>query len=379
MINFTSLHTWPSRLVIFVLCALAANSACSRSDRTDDSPDKITNAESRFTLVGKPDVDILGTRNAEAQFSLAAAATRLSNGSLAVGDAYDAVVRVFSPTGSLVRTIGGRGRGPTEFQSAAWVDQCSQGDSLFVWDALEMQMSVIDSAGTIVRHFRLPSPPATARCSRSGIIALLKMPSNFRRPTPSGDNPMYRAELILVNTEGATIASLGEIPVGEARPLGPVTRIAVNAEHVVVGTADSPAFDIYDVHGALKGTVRFGSESRKATQKHHDAAIDAMAKGLTDRADREALKEYLSKMPRPENLPAYTNLFISDEGTIFGVTSPPGEPTELHAVSSSGQSLGRITFPIELRVLDVTESYVVGTYEREDGEQHVVTYRLNRD
>jgi len=308
----------------------------------------------------------------------AGAGTRLSNGVIVVADVAARAIVFFDSSGRLLRKAGREGRGPGEFLSAGWVGRC-HGDSLFVWDRLQNRITVLDSAGKFARDYRTPGNPATMRCSRSGRFAIFMMPRNFGRPDPTGKSPRYTAPLWIADEAGDTLTSLGELPVGETRPLGKVSRIAMADDRVYVGTADSAFVDVYSLDGKRLPTIRVGTPVRAPTQRNYEKAIDASVVGLLDRNTRDAARRYMLKIPMPERMPPYTALFADPRGTLWVVTSAPGDSaTTLRAITPDNRILGDVHLPAGLRVLEVGQDYILGTYEDEDGEPHVAMYRLRR-
>ena len=80
-------------------------------------------------------------------------------------------------------------------------------------------------------------------------------------------------------------------------------------------------------------------------------------------------------MPMPELMPPYYGLFADEDGTLWVVTSMPGDTvTHLRAIAADGSIVGDIELPVNLDVFDVGRDYVLGAYLDEGGEQHVVLY-----
>lgn len=154
---------------------LGAGAACGTD--ADRSLRAAAVAVEHWRLDVAPAVDISGvTPGGELAFNHAADATRLSNGLIAVADRYANAVRFFDPAGRPLRTVGRDGEGPGEFRFPWWIAQCAA-DTLFVWDVALHRMTVIDSAGRVVRQFRVPASAAFLSCSRNGMVIGLSEPA----------------------------------------------------------------------------------------------------------------------------------------------------------------------------------------------------------
>jgi hypothetical protein len=306
----------------------------------------------------------------------AAGATRLSNGVIVVADPGAPAIRFFDPSGRPLRTVGRGGQGPGEFTAPWWLGQCGA-DSVFVWDYAQQEMTVIDSAGRIAREYRVLRDPAFFYCSRDGLFAIHLSP---REPLPANEKvPHQTAALWLADASGNYTRLLGEVPIGENRPLGKLTRIAVARDRLYVGTADSAFVDVYTLDGQRAGALPVGVAPRRPTERNYERAIDAQVAMLGDRETREAARRLLLEIPMPEYRPPYTNLFADPGGTLWVVTSAPGDPvTELRAIGLDGRTLKVLRLPVELTVFEVGHDHLLGMYEDETGEQHVALYRLQQ-
>jgi hypothetical protein len=324
-----------------------------------------------------PILDVPGTTPAgEEVFLYASGATRLSNGVIVVADPGGPAVRYFDPSGRLLRSVGRRGEGPGEFSVPGWLGQCGA-DSVFVWDYMQQRMTVLDSAGRIAREYRVLRDPAFFYCSRDGLFAIHLSP---REPvSPNEKVPHQTAPLWLADARGNYTRLLGELPIGENRPLGKSTRIAVGRDQLYVGTADSAFVEVYTLDGKHAGALPVGVAPRRPTERDYERAIDAQVAMLGDRETREIARRYLQAIPMPPYLPPYTNLLADPGGTLWVVTSAPGDPvTELRAIGLDGRTLEVLRLPVELTVFEVGHDHLLGMYEDEAGEPHLALYRLQR-
>ena len=325
----------------------------------------------------RPILEIPGTApNGDLRFASAVGATRLSDGTIVIGDRLDRMVRFVDRQGNPRRTVGREGEGPGEFDDIDWLGQCGP-DSVFVWDADLKRMTVIDAAGNVVATFPLPSdpsaaPPSIVSCSREGVVAFIGIPVDL------GDIwKHYRAPLFLADTRGAIAREIGEVAAFEGRPLGKIISLALTWDRIYVGTKDSAFVDVYSLNGSHLGVVAVGASARAPTPEHYESAIDIQVMGLGSVSDREALKELMLGWPMPDYLPPYAALLADPKGLLWVQISLPGDAeTWLSAIDREGRIVADVRLPRFVSVFEVGDDYLLATYVDEGGEPFVVMYEI---
>jgi hypothetical protein len=358
---------------LLLLCAvLGGLVACKGESRNS------ARAVKQWSVDSLPAVVISATASdGSLGFLYTQAATRLPDGRIAVADAHDASVRLFDASGHHLRTIGRRGEGPGEFQAPTWIQRCAT-DSLYVWDAFQGRVTVLDDDGEYVRQYVEKHNPFELSCSPGGIVAGLTMPNVTGPPNAKGE--AYTAPLWLGDTRGNQKLEIGEVAFGENRPMGRLTRFAVTDDRLYVGTADSAYVDVYALDGKRLPPLSVGVSPRRPTRRNYERAIDGMTALVTEKGFRDNLKRQMLEIPMPEYLPAYSAILADPAGIPWVVTSAPGDPeTRLRAIGETGTVLGEVRLPVEMRVLEVGTDYLLGVREDDGGEQHVVLYRIRRN
>jgi hypothetical protein len=344
----------------------------------DREPSRTT-GNTRWGIDPQPVVVIRDTvGDAEPSLLYPTGATVLSNGTIAVVDQYAAAVRFFDRSGQLVRTVGRKGEGPGEFLDPYWLGQCAT-DSLFVWDFTTKRMSVMDSAGELVREYTPQGRPGLFRCVREGRFAVFSEPLDM--PPLTDLEARMTASLWMGNAAGDSIAGMGVLPYGETRILGKATQLAISSRRVFVGTSDSAFVDIYDLEGAPVGSFRVAETTdRSPTSREYERAMEARLGVFSDPAYRNQLKPFLRKtLPPPRLLPSYFQFSVDRQNVLWVVLSPPGDSvTRMQAYLETGEMLADLDVPGELNLLEVGDDYILGTSPDRDGVLGVVMYRLRR-
>ncbi len=304
-------------------------------------------------------------------------ATRLSSGLIAVVDRDIQAVLILDSAGQLVLQAGRRGQGPGEYEAVRGIGQCAP-DTLFVWDVSNQRMSVLDAQGTFIRSFALPMAPVAGYCAEAAEFIVWE---RFLNSTaPGADQPPVRGVANLISAAGERVGSLGELQAGENRPLGAVTQFAPAVNGIWVGTSDTTVIRLLARDGRELGSVSAGEGHRAPSAAEYDAAIAALAATVPGTVDQMAeMRAFLRKrFPPPRYVPAYRALLTNGNGVLFVVTSPLGlGTTDLSVFDASGASLGTLTLPGDVEVVEVGEQYLLGITDDENGNARVVQHGLD--
>ncbi len=355
--------------VLFTLISAAAYGCGADSRQADSTVDNLG-----IQVSAEPTVAVTAADDSLGLIDISDA-TRLSDGSIAIADAFGDAVRVIGRDGRLIRTIGRSGEGPGEFRSPGWIAQCTP-DTLFVWDRLRSVMSVFTPEGDLDRSFSLSDQPFLLSCG-DGLIAYL---ARLDASTSTGnDGSLLRSRSMLVNSAGDSVGSLGLLQAGQARTLGLMTVIAVSGAGVVIGTADSSHLSIVN---RTDGTVRklpVPVVRKPATEALFEAAIDRQM-DLVARSTRDELIRRMLRAPgAPDLLPAYRGLAVDPHGLGWLTITPYGTgATEILIVDLASGRVQLVKLPHDLDVLEVGGDYLLARYADDTGTRHLVVYSVSR-
>ncbi len=307
-------------------------------------------------------------------------ATRLSTGGIVVADRILSAVHFSDREGRLIRSVGRQGEGPGEFGRIAWLGRCG-GDSVHVWDIGLKRITVLDGVGRLIRTYRLPAdpPPTFVACSSTGVFALLAIGSDqaTQYNPRTGEGPHMRGPFRLADRRGVVVQTLGDVAVGEGRPLGKETRFALSANRLFVGTNDSAFVDVYTFDGRQVSARSLQLPPRAPSRANYEWAIETRVMQVSSADMRESGRQMLRGIPMPAVRPPYAGLFADPAGNLWAQVSMPGDgETWLRGLSPEGTIVADIRFPGDLTVFEVGRDYVLGAYEAETGEPHVAMYRL---
>jgi hypothetical protein len=315
---------------------------------------------------------------------LVTGAVRLADGTIVVADALASALKFFSPEGDLVRTVGRHGRGPQEFTTIGWLGLC--GNRIVAFDDNTGTVALVSPRGDIERRLQPSAHPTQSmrlsfmRCAPDGRMAF----AGFPRFLPGGclDDmheclPMHSL-MSIADRDGVITDTIGEVFGAEMRPLGSLMQFAVSNHALFVGASASDTVDVYDLNGRLRGFILLELPEVPPTTANYDYAIGERVAMSRDRAWQLEWIERMRRVPMPEVRPRYSGLFVSPGGILWAVISYPGDTlTWLRSVNVDGNVGPDLRIPHGMRVLDMGDDYVIGTYEHEGtGDPHVVVYHL---
>lgn len=360
------MRRWPSALLLLFIAACR--------------PDSNRASGTAWRLDSTPAIDIAATSPGGAPlFASAVSATRLSDGHIVIADAYDNAIRIFDDSGKLLRSVGRKGGGPGEFQGLFWLGQCGR-DTLYAWDRMQQRMTVLSETGAVVRSYPTRPSPTIMACTSGGAMAFFGEPTSMPASVSGMLHATFNGPLFVIAPPDTTARLIDTLSMGEARPLGHVTELAISGDRVFVGAADSGVIATYQLTGAAASPLRTDVPLRPATSRHFDRAIELQVAQLSDAASRDVSRRMLHQAATmPEYLPAYSGLFADPDGTLWVQLSIPGDSTTwLRGLRADGTVVGDVRLPTEMHVFEMGRDYLLASYDAADGNLHVVLYRLRR-
>ncbi len=242
-------------------------------------------------------------------------------------------IRVFGPDGILVRTMGGRGEGPSEFTSPRGL--ASRDGSIVVWDGSLDKVVVFPQApaeDVRVRSTKMPDgtrPGTVLGVLDNGMVILSRL--------RGGGGPIFATapevtrgvgELTLLHLATGDTTSVGSFqfseryqeptPGGGSRSMTPLFGIQggifVGRSIVaVVGRSDG-RIEIRNPTGSIQGLASDSSNTRRAITDHDWLnARNALVDLAEEQSPGMGMRETVDRMPRPDSMPHWGwqgNLYV---------------------------------------------------------------------
>lgn len=310
---------------------------------------------------------------------------RLSDGRVAVLNAGSNDLRFFDQRGEHLLTVGRKGDGPGEFQSAAALVHLAN-DSLAVWDRSQQRVTVFSPAGDYIRTVRLDVGGNTtevlgAFADGSVGIAMLRL------QVPRSGFTTCVASIASFPLDGSILDTLATVPWREvgilypgddiigSRTFAPRTAGAIHGDRLWIGTAVDAQIEMRDRRGTLAGIVRWDAGDRSVGPGDAAAFFEAAGPGAPPDRQRAL------SIPVMDRYPAHGRL-IADAGGNMWVERYPRpmstDPTPWLIFEREGRLIGRADVPPDLRIFEIGENAVVGVRRDAEGVERVSVHRLRR-
>lgn len=400
----TSAH----RLGVLVITAALVGPANAVDAQQPEGPERIHNEVPRWEAgeewkIPADPIFQIGTvfGEAEYQFARIADAGFLSDGRVVVADQMRKTIRVFSPEGEFLGSMGGDGEGPGEFRRVGDI-VVLPGDSIAAWDARLRRLTVFDSQGKSVRtapvDWRGRPSLYGAEMVSQGLLALQTAWSSGSLPGAervAGLLIRDSMEVLLVRTDGEIEGSLGSFPgleigvtkpEGRARmarpPFGRSLSMCASNGTVVVGTQESLEYRVYSEDGRLIRNVQAPTPDLAIDDDLKDAYWEVVTEFVnpTTPKDRQALRHRREYTPFPPTRAAFGDLICDSAGYVWmrENRSLPGRmlPPSWLVFDPDGAWLGRVIAPDGFTILAVEGDRLIGRWRDDMNVEFLRVYEL---
>ena len=311
----------------------------------------------------------------------------LSDGRLVITNRGTHELRMYSPEGEFVGSIGGEGQGPGEliYPSQTWV---GPGDSLFV--RAFQRLSVFEGTGVFARSVPLSGSPPRDRF-QDGTFLFVVIPPGVDKFEPGHFRPVNA--LVRSGADGSMGDTLALVSGTElyrftssaggmssfGAPFGSVRLAAALGNSVV--TAGGTGFEIWnlDETGRLARIVRRQVEATEVSSADIAVLEERMLRAAPARAQADRRRLFL-EWTYPEFKPALDDLLVDAEGNIWARSYrvDPSGPGEWSVFDPAGRWLGQVEMPPGLDVAEIGSDYVAGVWVDELGVEYVRLYALEK-
>jgi hypothetical protein len=324
------------------------------------------------------------------QFGLVFRALLLANGQIAVEEASAREVRIFDSAGRHVRTFGGHGEGPGEFQTLGGLF-AYRGDSLAAVDPVLLRTTIFPISPGSHRSIRnqVKGFLVGFGCLRDG-PCLLHNPGEIRRGQPPGLQWDSSAIVAMDPSDGSTrvVARLPSReklvgPDGDEELLLPAAGAiqAVAADGFHWARTDRSEIRFYDGAGSLRRILRRAVQPRSVTptmiREHVEAALAAIRQSGARSVPQE--RRRFEEATPADHLPFYQAAFVDRDQRLWASewSWPHGPPSRRWSVFSlEGVWLGDVEAPEGLGIVDVRRDIVLGISRDEHDVPYVHLHRL---
>ncbi len=323
----------------------------------------------------------------------------LPDGRMATSHPQEAIVRVFDPSGRLIKTVGRRGDGPGEFRTIRQVGYV--GDKLWVEDLwrgfLVFDAPSYEPIGRVVRpptagftlgltsdssSFHYTSRQDPTRVSFYDRLGERELPVDIRMRTAGHRFEVPWSEVTPGGTlTGRSVSRTLSSPLGTATQLNlvPGGREVIVLEASELWNGPPGQFTIRRIDVAtrrISAPVTVVLPARRVTRTEADSLIRQATPVVRQPQDAKGAAAYRAKARVPAVYPAFMSARPSADGVLW-LTEYARPDTRL-VVDLSGRVLMRVRLPADLRVLAVSRTHVWGLSLDADDLPIISRYRVQK-
>jgi hypothetical protein len=304
---------------------------------------------------------------------------------------------LFSPAGSLLKTVGGSGSGPGEFRSVT--QHGSDGNHWWFFDASLRRLTVLDQAGSLVATETVDVPQAMA--DKYFLASPIGVSQGGSRLLLALERSGSRALLMSDKTGNARVLlNLEPDPSGiPIRSGNYVSRVRIPFQHRPMWKASSDGayfamvrdtmvtptrgLILVDVVSTDKPTRRIISEAFTGVRITKTAFDSAVADILVtqQRGMRDAAQTALRNLPpdrRPKVVPPVSEILFGQDGTLWlrHPATENGTPWSFYSIA--GTKLGTTVLPHGFRLFSARRGQVWGFTRDSLGFRDITRYGLRQ-
>lgn len=335
--------------------------------------------------IGPEPAVTIGAAEGEAPYLLrrVGTAATLSDGSIVVPDGGTSEVRVFNAQGVHLRSWGGFGNGPGEFDELHAVARW-RGDSVAAWDHFPHRgVSIFDAEGSLGRVVALGmgQPDRSITILRGGSF----MADHWLRQEHGAGLLVQEQVFEIRDADGVRTASLAPlvgreffewqnrgVPVSMDVAFSRRVRAAAWRDLAVVGRNHRYELRAYTADGALRRIVRVDHAPIPVT----GSVIAIKREEWGEDGDR------FDEMPHPETLPAFMAVMSDALDHLwvreYDVPGEDGRHRLWTVFDPEGRVLGYVEMPQGMVIDEIGADYVLGRRLGEAGVVQVAVWPLRR-
>jgi len=317
---------------------------------------------------------------------------RLSDGTIVVANSGSSQLRYYTATGELLRTVGGKGGGPGEFEALDWISLLP-GDSVIAFDRLNRRFTVLDPAGGVARSYQPPQgvAPRPLGVQPGGSILVRTASVGSAGDLPGNGAVRDSSTISLMLPDGSMGMELARLP-GDERVINISDRgidifVPPFAARFIAAAADGGFWaqrrDSYELEyrgldGQLLRLLRLDLTPRRSIPAMLDAYVERAVGAMPDGPQRQARERTLRALPVPETLPMIAALLVDTVGRLWAQDfMAPGDSTALWRVfDADGRRLGEVTMPRGFTLLRIQADRLLGVQLDENDVEEVRIYPL---
>jgi hypothetical protein len=355
---------------------------------------------SAWTLAAEPSLRLGATEgNAAQEFGRIRGVLRLTDGRIVIADGTSNEIRIFSSRGELVRTEGGQGSGPGEFQ-LLWSLRRFRGNAFVAWDWRTSAVSYYAPDGSFFERLAI-NAITTGGAELAGAFedgGLLFMGSYLRNADRDGVN---RSTALFTHVDPGTgrADSVAALPDYELDVVLVEGRVSMTTEipyshDVLYATAPdrfyAGANDRFEIEqrmpdGTLVQRIRYPAAEHAIAPEEAQRLEEEVIGYVNPSPDRRRnIERLFREIERPPLRPAFSGMIVDADGNLWvadwvsGFAPPQHTPERWYVFDADGRLLGEVAMPAGYRPHDIGSGWLIGVTKDELEVEYVEVYELRK-
>jgi hypothetical protein len=350
-----------------------------------------------WRVVAEPEVMIGAADGHEAYlFSGIVGGARLPEGELVIADGFSATIRVFDGAGRHLRTIGGAGGGPGEFERLTGIRL--RGDTILAYDGYYTRVTYFGANGSLLGTEAVPDAAGQELhlLDDGSLVTLARPRPGDAQPAIEGYYREAHRVVVFDRAQNRTVQigpfagterhseprRVGDVTYVANRPIpfGRSLQLAAADRRIVVGTGDAAELHVYAPDGTLREIYRYDVEPLPVSDAHRAALADRLARNAQE---ADATREQVLARIRSQGsnvVPPYARISLDAAGYTWLAEYPAHtpEPRRWTVLDPTGALLGTVELPLPARILDIGDDYILAAYRDALDIEYVALFRLER-
>lgn len=339
-----------------------------------------------WTIAPEP-IFRMGWAEGDPQFQAVRSGLVVGGDRAVVADQGSSLVHAFSAAGEVLWVAGGPGEGPGEFGRVGTLIELPD-DSILVSDGGNRRVTVLrggqheyDRRFENVFGEALYDPVAKMT---NGSFLLVPTGFALGRSPEAG----WRSYPLLGTVDFVKLDTFVVVPMlemnasGALDPIYHTGTVAVAGGRVTTARSDRAEVVWRNPGGEVTQIVRWDETPREVTEEDWSRYESWYRERLGGRLEPERLEENLrdQRGDFAGTLPLFRFMHGAPDGNVWLGEYRLADPTAsvYRVISSTGEWVGSVTFPRDIRILDITDTHVLGVETNELDVQAVVLYALDR-
>lgn len=390
---------WMNRLVpLLCLAACGGEPIGARTSRVDSAGvELITSAHPLWSDADAFRIEApllsLGNEREETQLGEAVQARWSTDGRVWVSDLIGGRIHVYGPDGSWVRSLGGRGGGPGEYQGSPLMEPVAS-DSMGVSDAVGRRLTILDRSGATARVLEMPSifPYGFSLLGqRADGSFLLHVTSLTYGPGPDGAHWIPAPLLILrpgaVAPDTLLVYDHHMLVTEGGRPLpnflGMWPSLASDGDRFFLGRGDQAQVVVHDAASGVPLRILRWARTPAGVDEALKDSIRSEIPSADPSASPAAVRQFDALWESawwPERRPVFVRLLVDPHGALWvGAHQIHRRGGRTWTVfDSAGVWLGDVTAPDGFEIEQVGDDAVLGIWKDDLDVPWVQVRRLDR-